>query len=933
MDTRTMSTWLNDDPTTPSIEVMPRPGKQPMLRALDISLAGLALAPLALPLALATTIGRMQRHAVQGRDGAAFERLALALPDTCTGRALKVLGATHWPVLLNILRGQMAFVGPRPRPIGEHVAAPTLCVRPGLVNPWFIRRRTAVDFGTEAQADAGYLARRGPRHDLGLLMRGALASLLPPPAAGVPGRVQVGDVAFDNLNMSEAIARLRDMLDGATPQQVSFVNPACVNIAAHHRGYRRVLARAGMVLPDGIGIKIGSDLLSTPLKQNVNGTDLFPRLCEMLQARGASVFLLGGRAGVAESVATQIAQRWPGLRVAGTRHGYFSVAEEGAVAEQVKASRTDVLLVARGVPAQDLFIDRYLPLLGVKVAMGVGGLFDFVSGRIPRAPMWMRETGLEWVYRLAQEPGRMWQRYLVGNFSFLARVGLQRLGLRAPAADAVPQARITSVRDHEGVRAVIFATRRVAADLPVPADTPAALLPMGCQTVVEQVMDRLLHVAITEVDIVVSDQPEALRALLGDGSRWGIRLRWHLVADPARPYGVLRSPHLQRACRLVVGHADACPGVDALMRLTHTQAWALHGDADRDPSWSGWASVAPYRLTELPADTGIEELVQALRGRAEQPVLWAGQDLTLLNGSNDQLHAAMALDKAQGCDDVPASWVKTSWGAMSPQARVHPQARLTGPVRIGPGCIVNRDAEVGPGVVLSRNVWVSGGTRVSHSVVLPDSYVGAGLDLTHAVVNGSRVRHVRLGVDTMLPTADALLLDLKPDAAPGPAALPRLLAGLAWLLVAPALATHAAARRWTGRAPDWRTMAVVNGRNEASRELRMSELRCARPGGVASSANAWALMAGLLDVAAGRRCWFGARPRGHSQWYALRPEWQTILSKTPIGLLHARAWDDDRSQHEEACAAADIYLAVQSPRKRALTVLRGLISSRMAMLH
>ena len=574
MDTRTVSTWLNDDPTMPSLEVAANPSKQTLLRALDISLAGLALLPLALPLALATAIGRAQRQSLQGRGGAAFERLALALPDSRTGRTLKALGATHWPVLLNILRGQMAFVGPRPRPIGEHVAAPTLTVRPGLVNPWFIRRRTAVDFGTEAQADDGYLAARGPRHDLGLLMRGAMASLLPPPAACVPGRVQVCDVAFDNLNMSEAVARLRDMLDGTQAQQVSFVNPACVNIAAAHRGYRRVLARAGLVLPDGIGIKIGSDLLGTPLKQNVNGTDLFPRLCEMLQARGASIFLLGGQAGVAEAVAAEISRRWPGLRVAGIRHGFFSVAEEGAVAEQVRASQADVLLVARGVPAQDLFIDRYLPLLGVKVAMGVGGLFDFVSGRIPRAPMWMRETGFEWVYRLLQEPGRMWRRYLVGNLSFLARVGLQRLGLRPPAADAMPQARTNGARDGEGVRAVIFATRRAAADLPVPADTPAALLPMGCQTVIEQIMDRLLHAAITEVDIVASDRPEALRALLGDGSRWGIRLRWHLVADPTRPYGVLRSPHFQHAHRLVVGHADTCPGVDALMRLAHTQAWA-----------------------------------------------------------------------------------------------------------------------------------------------------------------------------------------------------------------------------------------------------------------------------------------------------------------------------------------------------------------------
>jgi hypothetical protein len=277
--------------------------------------------------------------------------------------------------------------------------------------------------------------------------------------------------------------------------------------------------------------------------------------------------------------------------------------------------------------------------------------------------------------------------------------------------------------------------------------------------------------------------------------------------------------------------------------------------------------------------------------------------------------------------------VKTSWGAMSPLARVHPQARMTGPVRVGPGCVVDRDAEVGPGVVLSRNVWVSGGTCLSHCVVLPDSYLGAGLELTHAVVNGSRVRHARLGVETTLPPADALLLDLKSAAAPGPSTLPRLLAGSVWLLLAPAFATRAAARWWAGRGPDWRTAPVVTGRDESSQELRLTELRCARPGGDAAGENVWALMAGLLDVAAGRRCWFGARPRGHSQWYALRPEWQNILSRTPVGLLHAKAWTDDPAQREEACAAADIYLAVQSRHRRAFTVLRGLTSPRRKVFH
>ena len=449
-------------------------------RGMDLMLSGALLLLLAPLLLLALALGRPVRQPAWGRRGAVVARLGLQLPAHRGGRVLSALGAAHWPLLLNIWRGDIAFVGPRLRGLGEDVPSATLAVRPGLVNPWFIRRRTAVDFGTEAQADADCLAGHGLRHDAGLLLRGLLVALMPPPALAAPGRVQLADVAFDNVDMNEALARLGAMLDGAQAQQVSFVNPACVNIAASHRGYRRLLARTALVLPDGIGVKIGSDLLGTPLKQNVNGTDLFPRLCDLLQARGARLFLLGGQPGVAEGVAAEVARRWPALCVAGHRHGFFSVAEEGAVVAQVRASGADVLLVARGVPSQDLFIDRHLPLLGVKVAMGVGGLFDFVSGRISRAPMWMRETGLEWVYRLLQEPGRMWRRYLVGNLTFLARIGLQRLGLRPPQRDPLPAAVAPAADDaRPRLSAVIFATARAAADLPVAADHPAALLPVG----------------------------------------------------------------------------------------------------------------------------------------------------------------------------------------------------------------------------------------------------------------------------------------------------------------------------------------------------------------------------------------------------------------------------------------------------------------------
>ena len=887
-------------------------GSLPGLRLLDALLAGLLLALLALPLLLALRLGRMRPATVQGLQGRPFQRLRLRLPGGRLGRAFNAVGAAHWPVLVNILRGDVAFVGPRLRRPQETVPAATLSVRPGLVNPWFIRCRTAVAFGTEAQADADYLAQRGLRHDLGLLLRGVAVALLPAPAAVVPGRVRVGDVAFDNVDMNEAITRLGGMLEGPGPHQVSFVNPACVNIAARHRGYRRVLARAALVLPDGIGIKIGSDLLGTPLKQNVNGTDLFPRLCDLLLARGASLFLLGGQAGVAEAVAAEVARRWPGLRLAGVRDGYFSVAEEGGVAAQVRASGADVLLVARGVPSQDLFIDRYLPLLGVKVAMGVGGLFDFVSGRIARAPMWMRETGLEWVYRLMQEPGRMWRRYLVGNLSFLARVALQRIGLRRPAVDALPPPRPQAAAG-QGARAVVFATAGAPADVPVDADQPLALLPLGSSTVIERLLAQLSQAAVADVDIVVCDRPEALRQCVGDGARWGLRVRWHLVKDPQRPYGVLHSLGLQGARRVLIGHADQALALPALLRLAATEQVCLQVDALQHLGWSGWASVGPEQLAGLACrDGGMAELAAALQALKLPSAFWTDSDALRLDSAARLLRAQFADDEAAAFE-APASWIRRPWGAMSPQARVAEGAVIRGPVLIGPGCIVERGAIIGPHVVLGHDVVVSAGSHVERSLVLPYGYIGADLDINQAIVNGPRVRHLRMGVETTTAVGDALLYDLRtrPDARPGLAG--RALAAAALLLVGPALLVHRLRCHLAGHAPAWVRRPVVIGR-AADKRLKTVLLRC--PAGDAGPAQRrWAALAALIDIVGGHRGWLGVRPRGAGEWYALRPEWQALLAGATVGLLHAPAWSDGKVAHAEACAAADVLHAVL-PRSR-----------------
>jgi len=917
-----MSGWLSEEmnPVDASESLLPSaasPHTERLLRALDLLLATLWLLPLA-PLLLAWR-GRLCRTPVQGRGGRVFDRLSLDLPATRTGRALRPLGIVHAPLLINILRGELAWVGPRARDVEEDCPAISQLLRPGLFNPWFIRRRTAVDFGSELAADMQYLRQRSLRHDTGLLLRGLAVALLPWPGAPAgPGRVQVGDMAFDNVDMNEALARLREMLDAGTPQQVSFVNPACVNIAARHRGYRRVLARAALVLPDGIGIKIGTALLGTPLKQNVNGTDLFPRLCELLQARGASVYLLGGAPGVAERVAAEIGQRWPGVRIAGWRDGFYSVAEEGEVAAAVRESRADLLMVARGVPAQDLFIDRYLPQLGVSVAMGVGGLFDFVSGRIRRAPVWMRESGLEWIYRLLQEPGRMWHRYLVGNLSFLGRVLLQRAGLRRPAADALQLPRSTAATTG-GVRAVIFATPRVASDLPLPEDHPTALLPLGCQTLVEQLMAHLAQAAILDVDLIACDQPEALRALLGDGSRWGLRLHWHLMKDPAHPYTALDRLALRDARRLIIGHADRCPPVATLLRLAQAYQWLVDADEGRAPAWNGWGSIAPQHLPASCA--GLDAaMLDALARDGGWPLRLHGA------GDGAALDSAEAVMQAQAnAFEVPASWNRRPWGAMSPQSHVDDRATLIGPVHIGPGCIVERDAHLGPQVVLSRDVVVSAGTRLEHCLVLPGSYIGAGLTLSHAVVSGPRVRHLRWGVESRLAEADALMLALAPTPPARGSATGRALAALALLPLGPALLAHRAWRACRGQAPDWALRPAVTGPVDGQPTPGEVLLRSAAPGAV-RSAHAWACVAGLLDVVQGKRAWIGVRPRAAGEWYALRPEWQRMMAGKPIGLLHAPAWSDDQALHAEACAAADVFASVLPPTRRAALVLRAAFS-------
>jgi hypothetical protein len=425
------------------------------------------------------------------------------------------------------------------------------------------------------------------------------------------------------------------------------------------------------------------------------------------------------------------------------------------------------------------------------------------------------------------------------------------------------------------------------------------------------VLDQLAQAAIVDLDIVLSDQPEALRATLGDGSRWGMRIRWHLAKDPNRPYTLLQSPALAGARRLLIGHAHAPLDAGTLMRLSGHDGLPTQVCQDAGVRWLGWASTTPSRLADIGPDLDEAGLGRALQARALPLRMVDPGDVVQVTSAAQLLKASFGAAGGRGLADGPAAWIRRPWGLMSPLARVHPQATLVGPVVVGPGCMVEAGAQIGPEVVLSRDVVVSGGTHIDRSVVLPNTYIGAHLELSGTVVAGTGIRHVRLGVDAAPAPADALLARLSPTARADTSLAGRALAALALLPVGPALALHRAWRHLAGGAPDWTLRAVVTGRDAETQKLQLTRLRCAsQPDELQPSR--WVALAGLLDVAAGKRRWIGTRPRSSSQWYALRPEWQDILMHARVGLLHAPAWAGDAPVQPEACAAADVYLAVQS---------------------
>jgi N-acetylglucosaminyldiphosphoundecaprenol N-acetyl-beta-D-mannosaminyltransferase len=224
---------------------------------------------------------------------------------------------------------------------------------------------------------------------------------------------------MDNLSLEETVSRVNGFIARGGVHQHVVVNVDKIVKADRDPRIRDVVNGCDIVNVDGQPVVWASRLLGKPIKERVTGIDLMIRLFAEADRRGYRLYFLGARGEVVQRVVDEVRSRFPGAEIAGWRDGYFRPDEEEAVADDIARARPDILFVAITSPKKELFLARWKDRIKAPFVMGVGGSFDVFAGLVDRAPRWMQRAGLEWLFRLAQEPRRMWRRYLIEDMRFL----------------------------------------------------------------------------------------------------------------------------------------------------------------------------------------------------------------------------------------------------------------------------------------------------------------------------------------------------------------------------------------------------------------------------------------------------------------------------------------------------------------------------------
>jgi N-acetylglucosaminyldiphosphoundecaprenol N-acetyl-beta-D-mannosaminyltransferase len=256
------------------------------------------------------------------------------------------------------------------------------------------------------------------------------------PAAGLPqtnGRepiepsrpsTAIFEIPIDLAQPAELLRTISGWASEHRTRRVMYVNAHVVNQSSVTPGLGQALRGADLVYCDGYGVRLAARVLNMPVPHRMTGADWIWGLASLCELSDHPLYLLGSEPPIAREAAARLRRLYPDLDVVGAHHGFFDLdsPHNERVLEDIKAHKARIVLVGMGTPKQELWVDRYAEQLDGAVVWTVGALFDYVSGHTPRAPRWLADNGLEWIFRLAIEPTRMWKRYLIGNPIFLKRV-------------------------------------------------------------------------------------------------------------------------------------------------------------------------------------------------------------------------------------------------------------------------------------------------------------------------------------------------------------------------------------------------------------------------------------------------------------------------------------------------------------------------------
>jgi N-acetylglucosaminyldiphosphoundecaprenol N-acetyl-beta-D-mannosaminyltransferase len=245
-------------------------------------------------------------------------------------------------------------------------------------------------------------------------------------------KVNLLGVQIDNVGLTEAMERIAALVRERRPALVVTPNVDHLVNLQDDAEFREIYRQAALVLTDGVPLLWAAWFLGTPIREKLSGSDIFHDLCRLASEQGFRVFFMGGREGAAVAAAERMRREHPRLQVVGVYAPPFGFERDAAEGARIDAmlteARPDLLLLGLGSPKQEKWGARNSARLGIPVTIGIGITFEYTAGLVRRAPVWMQRIGLEWLFRLVMEPGRLWRRYLISDPRFFWLVLRQRLG-------------------------------------------------------------------------------------------------------------------------------------------------------------------------------------------------------------------------------------------------------------------------------------------------------------------------------------------------------------------------------------------------------------------------------------------------------------------------------------------------------------------------